>query len=99
MTEGKEDQLRRIAIKGFKSIKECELDLKNINILIGANGAGKSNFISVFELLDYVISKDLPYYGNKKGADTIFYNGVKATKSIKLETQCSIAPNIIPILR
>ena len=38
-------QLKKIKISGFKSFKECELKLGNINLLIGANGAGKSNFI------------------------------------------------------
>ncbi|MCV3465252.1 AAA family ATPase, partial [Campylobacter lari] len=41
--------LNNITIKGYKSIKDLsEFELKNLNILIGANGAGKSNFISVF---------------------------------------------------
>ncbi|WP_297976247.1 AAA family ATPase, partial [uncultured Capnocytophaga sp.] len=33
-----------IHIEGFKSIREMTLLLRPINILIGANGAGKSNF-------------------------------------------------------
>ncbi len=41
-----EGQLDRIKIKGYKSIKECDLNLKSLNVLIGCNGAGKSNFIS-----------------------------------------------------
>ncbi|CAB5496955.1 hypothetical protein [uncultured Gammaproteobacteria bacterium] len=44
--------LSHIKIKGFKSIKALDLKMKPINVLIGANGAGKSNFISVFKLLD-----------------------------------------------
>jgi predicted ATPase len=43
--------LSHIKIKGFKSIKALDLKMKPINVLIGANGAGKSNFISVFKLL------------------------------------------------
>ncbi|EGM0232178.1 TPA: AAA family ATPase, partial [Campylobacter jejuni] len=40
--------LNKITIKGYKSIKDLsKFELKNLNILIGANGAGKSNFISV----------------------------------------------------
>jgi predicted ATPase len=35
-----------IKIAGYKSIKDIHLDLMPINILIGANGSGKSNFIS-----------------------------------------------------
>ncbi len=34
--------LKRVEIKGFRSIKEMTLDLRPLNVLIGANGAGKS---------------------------------------------------------
>ena len=41
----------KITLKGFKSIRELEdFPLRNLNILIGANGAGKSNFVSFFTL-------------------------------------------------
>jgi AAA15 family ATPase/GTPase len=41
------DSLDSITIKGFKSIAAIEdLRLRPINILIGANGSGKSNFHS-----------------------------------------------------
>ena len=41
-----------ISIRGFKSIASIEeLYLKACNVLIGANGSGKSNFIGVFEFL------------------------------------------------
>ena len=44
--------LDNITIRGFKSIKAVEgLELNPINVLIGANGSGKSNFIEVFSLL------------------------------------------------
>ena len=37
--------LAAITIEGFKSIKsECRLELGNLNILAGANSAGKSSF-------------------------------------------------------
>ena len=44
--------LDKISISGFKSIKSISnFELKPINILIGANGAGKSNFIDFFRML------------------------------------------------
>ncbi|MFO1276620.1 MAG: hypothetical protein U1F21_11475 [Sphaerotilus natans] len=39
------DQLSRLVLHGYKSIETCELNLGAPNVLIGANGAGKSNFI------------------------------------------------------
>ena len=42
--------LENISIKGFKSIRELEnFTLASLNVFIGANGSGKTNFISVFK--------------------------------------------------
>ncbi len=51
--------LKRIRIAGFKSIKQLDLSLGNLNVLIGANGAGKSNFISVFKLVNEIAEQRL----------------------------------------
>lgn len=60
-------QLSKIKIKGFKSIKECSLELNGINVLIGSNGVGKSNFISTFSLMAYVLKKSLHVEDNPYG--------------------------------
>ena len=85
MIENKKDQLRHIVIKGYKSIKDCKLNLKKINVFIGSNGAGKSNFLSAFTLLNHVIDNSLTYYGEKKGGNSFFYNGTKTTDSIWMQ--------------
>lgn len=72
-------QLRSVAIKGYKSIKDCELPLGNINVLIGSNGAGKSNFISVFALLQDVLKHNLQVSVGRSGINSLFYNGIKET--------------------
>ncbi len=47
--------LSAITIKGFRSIGSVEdLAIRPINVLIGANGAGKSNFLGVFKLLQAI---------------------------------------------
>ena len=53
------DQLSRMTIRGFKSIKNCDISFGKINVLIGSNGAGKSNFISAFSFLQSILSKNL----------------------------------------
>lgn len=78
-------QLRSVHISGYKSIKKCELQLKNINVLIGSNGAGKSNFISAFALLQNVLSKNLQVAVGKSGINSLFYNGVKETESMMFQ--------------
>jgi predicted ATPase len=46
---GKAKALDKLTIKGFKSIKSLEnFELGKLNIMIGGNGAGKSNFVDLF---------------------------------------------------
>ncbi len=43
--------LRRIAIKGFKSLVDVELVLPQLVVLAGPNAAGKSNILDAFQML------------------------------------------------
>lgn len=43
--------IKEVEIKGFKSIKEQILDLGQLNVFIGTNGAGKSNFLEALAML------------------------------------------------
>ena len=71
-------KIDRIQLNNFKSIREMDLELKDINILIGANGVGKSNLISYFTLLNRIIQKQLrDYVGKKGGVETFLYFGQK----------------------
>ncbi len=81
----KDNQLSRIVISGYKSIKECDLELGKINVLIGSNGAGKSNFISAFALLQDILNKNLQVSVATSGVNSILYNGRKETDEIKFE--------------
>lgn len=77
--------LDRITIKGFKSIREQEIELKPLNVLIGANGAGKSNLIAVFRLLHQIIAGSLQLYvGRQGGAATLLHQGPKVTDELEI---------------
>jgi predicted ATPase len=79
------DNLSHIIIKGFKSIKELDLEMKPINVLIGANGSGKSNFISVFRLLDVLYQRKLQTYITKNGrAEGFLHFGSSTTDKISI---------------
>jgi predicted ATPase len=81
---GVEGRLKRIQIKGFKSIKDCDLELKPLNVLIGANGAGKSNFISFFKMLDAMNRGEFELWSSQSpgGAAGILYLNPKFTTKI-----------------
>lgn len=77
-----------IEIEGYKSINYAKVDFKPINILIGSNGSGKSNFISFFEFLNRLYSRKLnDYIALKGGDDKILHKGKKITKKIKFRTE------------
>lgn len=77
--------LDRLKIRGFKSIREADLELPRLSVMIGANGAGKSNLIAVFELLHALVHERLQVYvGRAGGADSLLHFGRKNTESLKL---------------
>jgi predicted ATPase len=43
--------ITQVSIKGFKSIWDQTLDLGQLNVFIGTNGAGKSNFLEAIAML------------------------------------------------
>lgn len=79
-------RLDHIHVVGFKSIRDQSLDLSSLNILIGANGAGKSNFIEVFRLLHEIVNENLQLFvGRSGGADRLLHFGAKVTQEILLQ--------------
>jgi predicted ATPase len=78
------DTIKRITIEGFKSIRKLEdFELRPLNVLIGANGAGKSNFIEFFRLLRELVQQRLRVtVGQAGGPEACLYFGLKATKEL-----------------
>ncbi|MCP5461710.1 MAG: AAA family ATPase [bacterium] len=78
-------KLDKITIENFKSIRSLkDFELKNLNVFIGANGAGKSNFISFFTLLDKIMKEELSLYVSKKigKSNSFLYGGQKESDYI-----------------
>ena len=73
----------QIIIENYKSIHKATIDLAPINVLIGANGAGKSNLISFFELLSAIYNKRLQRYILERGGiGRLLHNGLKGSRKI-----------------
>lgn len=78
--------LDHITIQGFKSIRSIErLELRPINIVIGANGSGKSNFLGAFELLRAIRTRSLENFVLAAGgAEHLLHFGSNTTQQIRL---------------
>lgn len=75
-----------ITVAGFRSIASIEkLPLRPINVLIGSNGSGKSNFVGVFSFLHAIRNGELRNYVKRAGgADRILHFGAKTTPEARI---------------
>jgi predicted ATPase len=80
--------LKRIKLKGYKSIQNLDLNLGPVNILIGANGVGKSNLISFFKLLRWMMQTPGQlqlFIAKSGGASALLFEGSDVTPQIEAE--------------
>jgi len=82
------EKLKRVRIEGFRSFGSIELQLRDLNVLIGANGSGKSNFVGFFNMLNFMLSGSLQtYVGRKGGGTSILHYGPKKTPVMSAELE------------
>jgi predicted ATPase len=81
------DQLSLLHLEGFRSIKQVSLEFRPLNVFIGANGAGKSNLIDFFRMLNYALSRGFqnPYVAERGPASRILHFGARRTPVINAE--------------
>ncbi|MDV2856303.1 AAA family ATPase [Oceanimonas sp. CAM02] len=80
--------LTKLSIAGFKSIRELnDFELHPLNVIVGANGAGKSNLLSFFKMLRALMDGTLNrYVRDNGGAADLLFNGSKVTRKMTFET-------------
>ena len=82
----KKPAVSRMCVRGFRSIRECDLALGNLNVLIGSNGAGKSSFLQVFSLLQRMATGRLQVYvGQCGGPDALLWYGSRKTRQLAMD--------------
>lgn len=82
------NRLSSIHIRGFRSLADVKIDnLPQVAVLIGTNGAGKSNFIRFFEMMSWMLrSQNLAEFVQRQGgADDQLFGGSKNTPSMEAE--------------
>ena len=73
--------LDRLTVRGFKSIRSLEdFEPRNLNVLVGANGAGKSNLLSLFRMLEHLLTERLQLFIKREGgAEVLLFGGRRRT--------------------
>lgn len=75
--------IERVDIRNYKSIRSAKVELKAVNVLIGSNGVGKSNFISFFELSKAIFQQRFGSYTmDHGGIDNLLHKGRKVSGQI-----------------
>lgn len=87
-----ETTLRSLALSGYRSynndLEQNKIQLNDINIIIGANGAGKSNLISFIEMVSFMMSRGLARHVAKQGgAQSLLYCGATRAEEIRGKLQ------------
>lgn len=79
-------KLKKIEINGYKSIdsRGQSIEFGDVTVLLGANGAGKSNLVSFFKLLNYMTTGSLQVFIGQEGyAESLLHYGAKNTPVIR----------------
>jgi predicted ATPase len=91
-------KLEEVTIRGYKSIafdKPVTLKLNDVSILLGANGAGKSNIISFFQMLSFMMTQTFGRYVELSGtSNALLHYGSKRTPTMSSEVKFSDDNNI-----
>ncbi|MHA1341225.1 MAG: AAA family ATPase [Candidatus Helarchaeota archaeon] len=67
-------QINKIVVKNFRSFKKIEIPLRNLNILLGQNDSGKSNFIDIFDFLSDFFNNGVNAIDKREGFSTLVFN-------------------------
>jgi predicted ATPase len=51
MAVSRMNRLEKISVKGFRRLQNIELEMRNLIVMIGANGSGKTSFLDVLSVL------------------------------------------------
>ena len=99
--------LKRIHIRGYKSLEDVEVNLSQLVVLFGPNAAGKSNFLDALQLLSKLGTSrtlkeafDPPYRGKPLESFTIGDGGIKGlleqeSLRFSIEADLSLSDGVI----
>jgi predicted ATPase len=93
-------KIQYIEVAGYKSLKEARVDLRSINILVGSNGSGKSNFLSFLEFVNSVYERRLhEYVAFRGGEDKMLHQGGKGTQSISAKIKFDTRAYLFEVIK
>ena len=80
--------ITRLRVQGYRSLGDVTLEFGQVNVVIGANGSGKSNLLSFLRLLPLLRTRSLRrFVADLGGADALLFRGGKITPELFAEIE------------
>ncbi len=101
------DMLKRIKIKGYKSLVDLEVCLAPLSVLFGPNASGKSNFLDALQLLSKIVTSrtlkeafEPPYRGKPLESFSFGRKGIKGllkqeSASFSIEVDIELSQSVV----
>src|ERR1700704_6345256 len=80
--------LRRVRIRGYKSIAFCDVPLQPLTILVGRNAAGKSNFLDALAFLRDIVTVGVNEASKRHGGYEAIPCRSYPESSVRIEIEC-----------
>jgi len=77
--------IKRIEARNFKSFKKLGIELGELNVVVGANASGKSNFVSIFEFIRDIESEGLDNAISRQGSEYFSNIGVGSSRTVSVK--------------
>lgn len=89
------NRLENISVRGFRRLRQIDLEMRNLIVIIGANGAGKTSFLDVLSTLAASANGKLQgTLQSKGGLNEILTRGKTQELSIKVSMEISGRPSL-----
>src|SRR3954449_9910779 len=80
--------LRRVRIRGYKSIAFCDVTLQPLTILVGRNASGKSNFLDALAFLRDIVNIGVNEAVKRHGGVEAILCRLRADRNVLIEIEC-----------
>lgn len=86
--------LLRLRIQNYRSLKDVNVRLQAVNVLVGANGSGKSNLLDVVSFLGDSARMDVqPALQKRGGFRRVTFRGNRRPMPITIEVEAAVTKN------
>ena len=92
MSDVKPPFVRRVVLRDYKSIRECDVTLGPLTLLVGLNGSGKSNFLDALRFVSDALRTNLRNAVEQRGeVGQIIRRGKDECKGFSIELTVALS--------